>query len=75
MMGSFTRQLGVLDTGDMAPNEPITKACAAVLTEMKTAKVNWKAICSKDLPAFNLVLAKFNLKPISEVSGARAEKG
>lgn len=63
--GSLVRQLDTLDPGDMMPNEPMTKACLAATKELQTAMANWQVLNTKDLVAFNAVLAKFNLKPIA----------
>ncbi|MFI5384546.1 MAG: hypothetical protein ACHQ50_00330 [Fimbriimonadales bacterium] len=63
--GSMVRELGTLDSGDMAPNEPMNNACLAACKELKTVAANWAAINTKDLAAFNAVLAKFNMKPIA----------
>ncbi len=65
LVGSLQRQLGVLDSGDMAPNEPMRNTCAAACKELETVSANWTALNNKELAAFNTVLAKFNLKPIS----------
>jgi hypothetical protein len=64
------RQLDTLDFGDMAPNEPMTKAYAAGCADLKTAVTNWRTINTQDLVAFNAVLSKNNLKIIPAASPA-----
>ncbi|HZT43296.1 MAG TPA: hypothetical protein VFA07_14090 [Chthonomonadaceae bacterium] len=64
--GTAGRQLNMLDSGDMAPTDAMRKACTTTCTEMQTAMKSWEALKSKDLPAFNAVLAKNNLKPVGE---------
>ena len=64
--GTAVRRLNTLDSGDMAPNDSIRKACAATCSEMQTAMKNWDALKSKDLAAFNALMAKNNLKPIGD---------
>jgi photosystem II stability/assembly factor-like uncharacterized protein len=68
--GTLVRQLETLDFGDMAPNEPMNNAFNAACTQLKTAVTNWSNITTKDLPAFNAVLAKNNLKPIAAPASA-----
>ncbi len=66
----FLRQLDTLDFGDMAPNEPMLKAYGAGRADLLTAIANWRALNSKDLTAFNAVLAKNGLKTIPAASSA-----
>jgi photosystem II stability/assembly factor-like uncharacterized protein len=69
---ALIRQLDTLDFGDMAPNEPMTKAYAAGCADLKTAVTNWRTINTQDLVAFNAVLSKNNLKTIPAASPALA---
>lgn len=62
--GQYVRQINSLDPGDMAPNEPTLNACKLAAKDLKTAEAVWKLLLEKDLPAFNAVLVKSNLKPI-----------
>jgi hypothetical protein len=64
VQGSLVSQLNTLDSGDMAPNEPMLKAFQVLDGELKTVITNWNALNAKDLVAFNAVLAKYNLKTI-----------
>jgi photosystem II stability/assembly factor-like uncharacterized protein len=64
--GTAVRQINTLDSGDMAPNESMQKACATVCAQLKTAMKTWAALKSKDLPAFNAVLAKNHLQPVGQ---------
>ena len=59
------RQLGTLDSGDMAANDSITRAYAAACSDLKTALMNWTAINGADPAAFNAVLAKSSLEVIA----------
>jgi hypothetical protein len=58
------REINTLDSGDMAPNEFLRKACESVCSDMEQAVKSWEAVKSKDLPAFNAVLTKNHMKPI-----------
>jgi hypothetical protein len=60
------RQLTTLDSGDMAPTESMQKACTAACSELQTVMKSWDTLKSKELPVFNALLAKNNLKPIGE---------
>ncbi|HLK56211.1 MAG TPA: hypothetical protein VKU00_06590 [Chthonomonadaceae bacterium] len=61
--GTAARQLTTLDSGDMAPGEAIRKACMATCADMQGAMKSWETLRRTDLPAFNALLAKNNLKP------------
>jgi hypothetical protein len=71
---ALIRQLDTLDFGDMAPNEPMTKAYAAGCADLKTAVTNWRTINTQDLVAINAVLSKNNLTGIGR-SGLPAVEG
>jgi hypothetical protein len=60
---ALLRQLGTLDFGDMAPNEPMLRAWRSGCGDLKTAVANWNALRTKGLATFNAVLAKNGLKP------------
>ncbi len=62
--GTAVRQINTLNSGDMAPNESMRKACATACAELKAAMKSWETLKSKDLPAFNAVLAKSDIKPV-----------
>jgi photosystem II stability/assembly factor-like uncharacterized protein len=62
--GNLVRLLDVLDFGDMAPNEPITKTFKAAMADLKTVNTNWQTANTKDLAAFNAILVKNHLQPI-----------
>lgn len=62
---SLIRQMGALDYGDMAPTQPTRTACKSALADLAMAQKNWQALLEKDIPAFNAVLIKNNLKPLS----------
>ena len=55
---AFLRHLETLDSGDMAPNEPMLHAYAAVCGDLRTALESWRKINDADLAALNAVLSK-----------------
>ncbi len=63
--GALIRQLGSLDSADMAPTQSMKNACASALKELNTVMATWKTVSTKDLDAFNAILTKNNLKPIT----------
>jgi photosystem II stability/assembly factor-like uncharacterized protein len=67
-VSTLTSRLNGIDSGDMAPNEPTVKASLASLEELKTVEGKWKALNEKELPAFNAVIAKHNLKPVQAMA-------
>ncbi|MCW3051585.1 MAG: hypothetical protein JWN14_755 [Chthonomonadales bacterium] len=62
--GAADRQINALDSGDMAPNEAIRKACAATCADFLKAQKAWDQLMITDFSAFNTLLSKNNLKPI-----------
>ncbi len=62
--GTAVRQINTLDSGDIAPNTAMVKACSKVCSDMQATMKRWEALKSKDLPAFNALLAKNKLQPI-----------
>jgi photosystem II stability/assembly factor-like uncharacterized protein len=58
-------QMTTLDSGDMAPSEPMQRACAASCAELKKAEAAWALINQVDIPEFNKVLAKYGIKPLA----------
>lgn len=64
--GAAVRHLNALDSGDMAPNEVMRKACMATCKEFETATKSWELLKSKDLVAFNALLGKNNLKAVAD---------
>ena len=58
-------QINSLDSGDMAPNEPTKKTGLSVCAQMSQVQTAWKNLLAKDLPAFNAVLEKHKIKPLS----------
>ncbi|MBS1724692.1 MAG: hypothetical protein JSS66_17260 [Armatimonadetes bacterium] len=65
LVGSLNRMLSTLDSGDMAPSEPIRKASSTALAGLKTATTTWSTLKNQDLVALNALLAKHNMKPLS----------
>jgi photosystem II stability/assembly factor-like uncharacterized protein len=63
--GTMSHELIALDNGDMAPTEPMLKGYIAKCTDLKTALTSWKTISTADLPAFNAILTRNNVKPIT----------
>ena len=70
--GTLARQLETLDSGDVAPNEPMNRAFAAVCNELKTAVSNWSAMQKQDLPAFNAIVSKNGGQPVAAASSPLA---
>ncbi len=68
VVGALGGQLNTIDSGDMAPSEPLSKACLAACADLPKAEAAWKALNEKDLPAFNAILAKYNVKGIAAAS-------
>ncbi len=62
---ALVRQLNNLDSGDMSPSEPTVKSFEIANKELLATVASWNALVAKDLPAFNAVLSKHNLKVIS----------
>jgi hypothetical protein len=62
--GTMIRQLTTMDQGDMAPNEPMLKGYAASCAELSTAVGTWRTLTTRDLTAFNALLAKNQLAPV-----------
>jgi photosystem II stability/assembly factor-like uncharacterized protein len=71
--GSLIRQLDTLDFGDMAPNEPMTRAWAAGCADLKSTVARWRELNGKDLAAFNAILVKNSLSPVAAASPALAQ--
>ena len=58
------RQINTLDSGDMAPNEAIRKACTATCADLLKTQKAWDQLKTTDVGTFNTLLSKNNLKPI-----------
>jgi hypothetical protein len=58
-----------MDSGDMAPPEPMVNACDAALTDLNAVEWAWQQFNAKDLVAFNAVLTKNGLTPIPASAG------
>ncbi len=67
------RELNTLDSGDMAPSEPLRNACAAMCEDLAKVIASWNEINAKDLVAFNALLAKNNLKTVAPAAPAAAQ--
>ena len=65
-------ELTTTDNGDMVPTEPMRKGYIAKCSDLKTAITSWKTINTTDLPAFNAILTRNNLKAIPASSPALA---
>jgi photosystem II stability/assembly factor-like uncharacterized protein len=68
VQATMIRQLGTLDPGDMAPNDPMLRAYSVICNDLKTVVSNWTVLNGEPLAAFNAVLAKTNLHPVSAAS-------
>jgi photosystem II stability/assembly factor-like uncharacterized protein len=62
--GALIRDMAMLDSGDMAPNEPAVTACKNAFADLEKVKLAWKTLLEKDLPDFNAVLVKNKKAPI-----------
>lgn len=58
-------QLRTLDYGDMAPNQAMQRAWVSACSDLRSAVMTWRSLSEKNLPAFNAVLTRNNLKPIA----------
>ena len=58
-----------MDSGDMAPNQPMMASCDNAADDLNTVEWNWLQMNGKDLSDFNAMLAKNNLKTISPAAG------
>ncbi len=63
--GAMGQQLTTLENGDMAPTEAMRKGYIAECSNLRTALASWKAINAGDLLAFNTILSRNNVKPVS----------
>jgi hypothetical protein len=63
--GSLVRQLNQAEQGDGAPTPADLAAYAAVCTDLSKAVTAWRTISEKDVVAFNAMLTKNNLTPVS----------
>jgi hypothetical protein len=62
---SMNGQLKVIDMSDIPPNPSKLAAWRHVCTDLRTALTSWRTINATDLPAFNALLLKNNLKPVA----------
>ena len=62
------RQLETLDSGDMAPNDPMNRAYSVACEDLKKTVASWTEVNGGALTTLNGVLAKNNLKPIAPAS-------
>jgi hypothetical protein len=68
LQGTMIRQLETLDSGDMAPNDPMVRAYAAACDDLKKTVTSWTDVNGVALTTFNGVLSKNNLKLIAPAS-------
>ena len=61
---SMNGQLRTTDYGDMARDAAMLSARAWGCADLQTALTTWRTINTRDLPAFNAVLARNDLRPI-----------
>ncbi|HEY8311678.1 MAG TPA: hypothetical protein VIG47_14035, partial [Gemmatimonadaceae bacterium] len=66
--GTMGRAMTALDNADMAPTASTLKGYAADCTQLRTVITNWQAINTRDLPAFNAVVARANAPQIHAAS-------
>ncbi len=65
LVAAMDRLLNGLDSGDMAPAEPVIRAFTAGCSDLKTAATAWQAISTKDLADFNAILVKHSISPLA----------
>jgi photosystem II stability/assembly factor-like uncharacterized protein len=65
---AMTRDLTTLDSGDMAPNDAQSNACTTSEKELVAVIKAWNAFNAKDVAAFNAILVKNKIKPLSGAS-------
>ena len=63
--GALVREMTTLDSGDMAPDEPIRHACKIACDDLKKVEAQWKELNEKELPKLNVILAKHKIKEIA----------
>jgi hypothetical protein len=63
--GTMIRQLEMIDSGDMAPNDPQNRAFFVACNDLHGRIASWMAMNGKDLPDLNALLAKNNLKAVT----------
>jgi hypothetical protein len=68
LQGTMVRQLETLDSGDMAPNDPMIRAYAGACKDLKKTVTSWTEVNGDALTTFNGVLSKNNLKAIAPAS-------
>lgn len=56
--GGAKRLLGILDPGDMAPNEVVLRSYTVVSAEKKAVEKLWATVLGKDIPGLNQSLKK-----------------
>ena len=61
----LVRQINGLETGDLAPGEPMERGYLASCNDLKTAVATWVKITGTALPAFNAVLTQRHLQAIA----------
>ncbi|HEY6808139.1 MAG TPA: hypothetical protein VI160_05060, partial [Gemmatimonadales bacterium] len=66
---SMNGQLRTTDYGDMAPSAPMLAAWRMACTDLRSAITAWQGINTKELRAFNALLAKHDLAPIAAAPG------
>ena len=64
MVTAMGRQMNSLDNGDMAPNEPVTRAFTAACADLRTVLTNWKG-AAKDVADFNAIAAKHGIAALA----------
>ena len=70
IIGAMNRQLEGVDSGDLAPTEPMVRAWTWTCSDLRTAVANWKTVTTVDLVAVNQVLTKNGLKALAAATPA-----
>jgi photosystem II stability/assembly factor-like uncharacterized protein len=67
---AMLRHLQTLDSGDMAPNEPIQRAYASTCRELATIVKSWDGLRNGELTSFNAVVTKNSMSAVTITSPA-----
>ena len=64
--GTTGRQFtSALDSGDMAPNDPQTRAFVVACNDLHGRAASWSAMQGKEIAELNALLSKNGLKPVT----------
>ncbi|HEV2672343.1 MAG TPA: hypothetical protein VGU74_14720, partial [Gemmatimonadales bacterium] len=70
--GNLVNQINALEQGDMAPTPAMLASYAAACNDLVSAVTTWSRIKGAGLTAFNAVVTKHNLQPVTAATPAIA---